>query len=66
MALKLDMEATGDQYMTPIDFEVIESKVKVTVTLNTYNFVKLVRVITQQCLDLCMVLKLELEVWPDQ
>ena len=33
MALKLDMEAGGDQKMTAIDFEVIGSKVKVTVTL---------------------------------
>ena len=30
MAFKLDMEAVGDQYMTPIDFEVITSKVTIT------------------------------------
>ena len=38
--------------MNPIYFEVIGSKVKVTVTLNTKTFFKLVLVITQQCLDL--------------
>ena len=33
MALKFDLEAGGDQYMIPIDFEIIGSKVKVTATL---------------------------------
>lgn len=34
MVLKLDLEVGPDQEMTPIDAEVIGSKVKVTVTLN--------------------------------
>ena len=48
MALKLDLEVGPDQYMTPIDFEVIRTKVMVT----DLEREKLVRVITQHCLHL--------------
>jgi hypothetical protein len=37
MALKLDMKIFGDQLMTPMDFEVIESKVMVI----THSILKL-------------------------